>query len=1163
MKCFLLAIVCLWPATATVSAKSATDPIIRIDADTHTAAIRCMATDASGKLVLTCSEDKTARLWAMSQDASGRWHAECLRTLRPPLLEDSDEGMLHACALSSDGKLAAVTGKTGGDIDPARELREQEIQMITNYNRRAVRGGNVMTPSGAAKLSNELHIYIFDTATGRMVHRLQGFSMQKPRSLAFSPSGKTLAATMGSIGLHLFDVATGHQFAWSKEMGGSGLAWCSEDRIAVTTREGSLRLYQVDRPAKIDTDLLPINLKLMLEKTTPLGQELYSARLSPDGTRLAVGFADVATVGIFDAKNLRLLDQINGRDLPAAGEMNAVTWLDDHRIAANINFSDGRASVIRLWSEEAIDPPQDIMLPGVETIYALCSLAGDVLGFVGDPAAWGVVNGGAKTAQFLGKTATADFRQLREGLRLSSDASLVGFSFTKDGKSPAVFSIKERRIIIGAAAAQLMPTLRPPSTQGLPIKDWQDSEQPMVKDYKLDLIGHPMIHSLAIAPDSSFFIFGSADGISRHRPSGRPEWWVYTGSIAWAVNISEDARTAVAAYADGTIRWHDLEHQGKVMLVLYPHADQRRWVLWAPASGFVDTEECDRYRGFQDLEKAMKAASLEPGVDVITAIDGKTVSNVMSALSAAMSQHRPGESMKITFSRGSKSTSSVTLLLHPQQMERAEAGTYFDCAPGAEELTRWHFNQNTDQTPITFPSARFRAVFYRPDVIQRTLALHNVNAALAAANNALGKPTKQHALADIMHQIAPPVVEIMTGSALCEHLLPADANGVKVRYTTSNVLGMAPTKLQARLNGRPLDAALPLPEEPTINVASITKADRVFNRSPRVHYDIVETYVPLSDGADGTLEIVARTDLTSSEAAVLKIKRTSPPTNTRKPDLYIIAAGVSKLQANIGLDTDGDGAINDAEFLKKFSSDSIILDDLKGADADARRVGELFHAEEIRTYGKIISKVLTNEQATATALRTAIKDVTAQARAGDVFIFFFAGHGYADEKREFFLATHDVHPDKPEQTSLTGSELAELLDPIKARVVLMLDTCQAGAVLGRREGAKIITGPEDLTGLVNTLSSAERGIVVLSSSSESELSFESEDGGYFTRALMEGIQGKATRDGAVTCVRLQDYITKRVPELLNENGAIKAQGLTQTPTVIMPKGAPDFVLAKP
>jgi hypothetical protein len=50
---------------------------------------------------------------------------------------------------------------------------------------------------------------------------------------------------------------------------------------------------------------------------------------------------------------------------------------------------------------------------------------------------------------------------------------------------------------------------------------------------------------------------------------------------AWHVNITPDARLIVAAYADGTIRWHRVS-DGQQVLALFMHPDGQRWVAWTP-----------------------------------------------------------------------------------------------------------------------------------------------------------------------------------------------------------------------------------------------------------------------------------------------------------------------------------------------------------------------------------------------------------------------------------------------------------------------------------------------------------------------------------------------------------------------------------------------------
>src|SRR5262245_25071264 len=74
-------------------------PELRIEAESHTAEITQIATDAQDRYIVTASGDKTVRVWEM---ASGR----LLRVLRPPVGEGY-EGKMVAVALSPDGRTVA------------------------------------------------------------------------------------------------------------------------------------------------------------------------------------------------------------------------------------------------------------------------------------------------------------------------------------------------------------------------------------------------------------------------------------------------------------------------------------------------------------------------------------------------------------------------------------------------------------------------------------------------------------------------------------------------------------------------------------------------------------------------------------------------------------------------------------------------------------------------------------------------------------------------------------------------------------------------------------------------------------------------------------------------------------------------------------------------
>jgi hypothetical protein len=71
---------------------------------------------------------------------------------------------------------------------------------------------------------------------------------------------------------------------------------------------------------------------------------------------------------------------------------------------------------------------------------------------------------------------------------------------------------------------------------------------------------------------------------------GNPLWSRPVPSIVWAVNITGDGRLVVAAYADGTIRWHRMS-DGVELLAFMPLPDQSNWVAWTPEGFYTATDE--------------------------------------------------------------------------------------------------------------------------------------------------------------------------------------------------------------------------------------------------------------------------------------------------------------------------------------------------------------------------------------------------------------------------------------------------------------------------------------------------------------------------------------------------------------------------------------------
>ena len=129
------------------------------------------------------------------------------------------------------------------------------------------------------------------------------------------------------------------------------------------------------------------------------------------------------------------------------------------------------------------------------------------------------------------------------------------------------------------------------------------------------------------------------------------------------------------------------------------------------------------------------------------------------------------------------------------------------------------------------------------------------------------------------------------------------------------------------------------------------------------------------------------------------------------------------------------------------------------------------------------------------------------------------------------------------------------LAKLPCTVLLVMDCCYAGSF---DAGKKKRGLPNEAGDLVRELVRDDQGLVVMcGASKEQESGEEARLGhGYFTQALIEGLEGKAAsrRDGLVYLSGLQNYVEERVRELSHDE---------QYPTIGKPTLIRSFPLSRP
>ncbi len=104
----------------------------------------------------------------------------------------------------------------------------------------------------------------------------------------------------------------------------------------------------------------------------------------------------------------------------------------------------------------------------------------------------------------------------------------------------------------------------------------------------LALEQYEISRSLAIHPAGDRFVLGADWSLRAFDANGTPLWTRPVPGVVWAVNITGDGRLVVAAYGDGTIRWHRMS-DGVELLAFMPMPDRTNWVAWTPEGFYAAT----------------------------------------------------------------------------------------------------------------------------------------------------------------------------------------------------------------------------------------------------------------------------------------------------------------------------------------------------------------------------------------------------------------------------------------------------------------------------------------------------------------------------------------------------------------------------------------------
>jgi WD40 repeat protein len=343
-------------------------------------------------------------------------------------------------------------------------------------------------------------------------------------------------------------------------------------RRATSTIDGKVRLYDP-------------NFKLVATQETLSGSRPTKLAFRPDGEVLAVGYADKPSVDLLDGHSLARLPgpNVDGLDI---GSLFAVAWSTDRQMLyASGGYTDATGNQpVLAWDQAGRGTRHARKAKCAEsdnTAMALLSLPEGRL-LVGKGICFTMLKADGAVL-WAHRPPSGDFGDQEKTFAVSADGTVIDFAFEKLGKFPLRFDLRALRLSDQWPADD---RTRPPRQDGLRIENWNGSRHPKLDGKPIELMALERSQSLAIHPDAHRFVLGADWSLSAFDTEGKHLWNRAVPGNVWAVNISGDGRLVVAAYDDGTIRWHRMDN-GLELLALQVLSDKKNWVAWTP-EGFYD-----------------------------------------------------------------------------------------------------------------------------------------------------------------------------------------------------------------------------------------------------------------------------------------------------------------------------------------------------------------------------------------------------------------------------------------------------------------------------------------------------------------------------------------------------------------------------------------------
>jgi hypothetical protein len=322
-------------------------------------------------------------------------------------------------------------------------------------------------------------------------------------------------------------------------------------------------------------------------------QRMFGLAVDPQGQIVAVTSIDAPGTLVLDAHTLKVVGSLDYTGIESYPLTDIATNVDGSFAAGGgYLLRTTNKSTIRVWKAGTTPSYFDIET-SADTVSAVAGCGHGFL-FASFKTTLTRVDEAGHTVWKLESNGLQAFGKTGTAFRVSPDARRVWFGLGAGAEDPVEFDLAGERLYRNDKPGE---GLFPPVENLLPVTSWKESGEPKLAGRPLEHEPDETFRSMAQQPDGAGFVLGSEFQLWSYDKAGRVRWPKKPPAAVHGVNISRDGRLLVAAYGDGTIRWHRLSDGGE-LLALYVDTKSLAWIAWTPTGYFMSSPGGDELAGW-------------------------------------------------------------------------------------------------------------------------------------------------------------------------------------------------------------------------------------------------------------------------------------------------------------------------------------------------------------------------------------------------------------------------------------------------------------------------------------------------------------------------------------------------------------------------------------